>query len=713
MDATYYHLDVSIYRVGESYLLELSHRDSRSQAQIAPVRGSVAFDLAELLELQGNHDDYGEALWRQLFCDEAVAQHFVRVKTAAEASGSFLRISVRVDPSAQELQALRWELLRDPQSHAWLSTSHKILLSRFMASRDFRPVKLRAKDELRVLLVVSAPAPVSLQRLRLAPVDFEGEVGRMRAVLDGMKVDVLGGPQAPVTVDRLLQHLRDGIDIVYLVSHGMFGRRSDTPALILQDDAGEAAVVKGETLAERIAELQRGPRLMVLASCQSAGDGEVTANAQRTTAQATLAGRLADAGVPGVLAMQGFISMDTVATMMPVFFAELLRDGQIDRALAVARGRVRDRTDAWMPALFTRLTSGRLWYTKGFTGGQGKDVWRRLLAPVARGKVVPIIGPRLLEAAYGSSHDTAMRLAGAKHYPMAAYEWDDLPRVTEYISVKESRFNVIQAYRDQLLRDLIEQHRDWLPPEQIPPANPKPKLGKLLSLVGEHLRQRTNDPYGILAELCASVYVTTNFDPLLEWALEAGGKTPQQVRTAWRYKRKPASADALKVEIPSAKAPVVYHAFGAFGPKANDGLVLTENDYFDYLIRSNAAQLMPTEVESALVDNSLLFVGFRLTDWHFRVLFRLMMSLPGREKLRDYCHVAVQLDPDLQTMADVDGAKAYLEEYFGKEANIDIFWGSAEDFLCALRDALAAAGELHADDGSSDDDDDEWGVGGR
>jgi hypothetical protein len=149
--------------------------------------------------------------------------------------------------------------------------------------------------------------------------------------------------------------------------------------------------------------------------------------------------------------------------------------------------------------------------------------------------------------------------------------------------------------------------------------------------------------------------------------------------------------------------------FGAFGPNTDEGLVLTEDDYFDYMITTSAAKLMPPEVESALVDNSLLFLGFRLTDWHFRVLFRLMMSLPGRERLKQYCHVAVQLDPDMQTMADVEGAKVYLAAYFGKEANIDIFWGSSEEFLTALRDELAAADSLmNADDGAPKGDDDEW-----
>lgn len=45
---------------------------------------------------------------------------------------------------------------------------------------------------------------------------------------------------------------------------------------------------------------------------------------------------------------------------MPVFFSELLQDGQIDRAMARARGAVRKRDDAWMPALFLRLRGGRI-----------------------------------------------------------------------------------------------------------------------------------------------------------------------------------------------------------------------------------------------------------------------------------------------------------------------------------------------------------------
>src|SRR5262249_30719040 len=155
-----------------------------------------------------------------------------------------------------------------------------------------------------------------------------------------------------------------------------------------------------------------------------------------------------------------------------------------------------------------------------------------------------------------------------------------LPRVTEYMSVKESRFNVIRAYQDQLLADLIEQHRHWLPPEEIPPVAKKPRLGKLLALVGDRLRENPADPYRILVWLPGPAYVTTNFAQLRKRALRPNQREPQQVLTRWRYQESSRSADDQPITEPTVKAPLVYHVFGAFGQNNDDGLVLTEDDHF-------------------------------------------------------------------------------------------------------------------------------------
>ena len=70
---------------------------------------------------------------------------------------------------------------------------------------------------------------------------------------------------------------------------------------------------------------------------------------------------LAAAGVPAIVAMKGKITMETVEQAMPVFFRERARTGWIDQAMTTARGEVRDRSNAWMLALFSRLTPGRIW----------------------------------------------------------------------------------------------------------------------------------------------------------------------------------------------------------------------------------------------------------------------------------------------------------------------------------------------------------------
>ena len=158
----------------------------------------------------------------------------------------------------------------------------------------------------------------------------------------------------------------------------------------MEDDAGNAARVRGADLVARLKELRQRPQLVILASCQSAGNGDA-ANPNSASALVSLGPRLAGTGIPAVLAMQGSVSTETVARFMPVFFRELLRDGQIDRAMAVARSAVNDRRDFWMPVLFMRLKSGRIWDASG-TGQRTDQPSPALSEPVLRPKRKRVIG---------------------------------------------------------------------------------------------------------------------------------------------------------------------------------------------------------------------------------------------------------------------------------------------------------------------------------
>jgi hypothetical protein len=94
--------------------------------------------------------------------------------------------------------------------------------------------------------------------------------------------------------------------------------------------------------------------------------------------------------------------------------------------------------------------------------------------------------------------------------------------------------------------------------------------------------------------------------------------------------------------------------------------------------------LVPFVVRRALADTALLFLGFRMDDWNFRVLFRSIMSQEGRGRRRRYAHVAVQIDPEEGRILEPERARRYLESYF-QDADISIYWGSAEDFVRELQ----------------------------
>jgi hypothetical protein len=678
---SYPELEVGLRRVSaEAYQVDVRFTDPESQGEVAPASGPAALDPAELLPLQQDPRAYGRALAAQVFADDKVRLLYGRARTAVEATGRFLRLRLLVGPTAPELHGLRWELLADPETGDLLSTSERILFSRFLVSQDWRPVKLRPKVGLSALIAVAAPP--DLDRYGLAAVDCAGEVARARAALGVIRMSVLGQGE-PLTLDRLIARLREGPDILYLVCHGALVR-GQSPWLFLQDEAGNTARVEGAALAERLRELPESLRLVVLASCESGGTAD-------GSTQAALAPRLAEAGVTAVIAMQGKISMETAERAFPVFLSELAKDGQIDRALAVARGAVRERPDAWMPALYLRLKSGRIWYEPGFAGEKGDFAkWKSICRRVRQGRFIPILGPDVGERLAGTSRELAGRLADAEDFPLEEHERTDLAKVTQYLSISQDREYAQSAMLQQLRRQVLERNSDVLDEEMK--GRPLPEV--LDAVIAGRLGSR-RCPYRVLSELPASIYINASPETLVFKSLRAAGREPTLLACDWRPTEQSHPREPRFEGRPSAEKPVVYHVFGVFGHP--DSLVLTEDDFFDYLIATSTYKLIPAAVRGSLTESSLLFLGFPLDSWTFRVLFRLIMTLEGCSDLKQYSHVGVQVDPEEHSLADVERARKYLEGYFSTdrsagrgrgEPRIDIYWGSAADFLKELHTQL-------------------------
>jgi hypothetical protein len=343
-----------------------------------------------------------------------------------------------------------------------------------------------------------------------------------------------------------------------------------------------------------------------------------------------------------------------------------------------------NRPDYWIPALYLRLRGGRIWYDPGFGPGEDFEKWQSIVAHVRDGNFVAIAGLGAREAITGDPHNLARALAKANNFPMAAYQQDDLPQVLQYLSVTQDSDYALSALLGQIREETLRLHAGSLPPEV---ANaPLPKI--LDALMEPRGPDQPKNVYQMLADLPGSVYISATADTLMAKALKQAGKKPQLLCVHWRR-----TGDTIPVEpaydgTPSPDTPVVYQLLGVFSQA--DTLVLTENDYFDFTIATAGYRLLPRVVRSALASSSLLFLGFHLTDWSFRVLFRLIQSLEGGSRRARLSHVAVQVNPDEYSMADVEKARRYLQKYFDREANMGLYWGSAEDFLRQLHTQLAS-----------------------
>lgn len=639
----------------------------------------VQFDFDRLNSLTADDEAYGQFLAQSLFVDEQVRTAFAQALSSTQTLDVPLRMRIFIGPSAPELHGVWWETLRDPQDGSHLVTGEHVLFSRYLSSLDWRPVVLHPQSDLRALLVIANPADVTNWQpdgRPLDPVDVDGEMARARAGLTGIPLTSLASGGS-ATLEGIIAALRDGYDVLYLVCHGAL--IDGEPHLWLEDQAGNVAVVAGDELITRLREMEQRPRLVVLASCQSAGRGE--ARSDDRGALAALGPRLAEAGVPAVLAMQGNVTMQTVAEFMPVFFRELQRDGLIDRAVSVARGVVRERPDWWVPVLFMRLKSGRLWYAPGFAEGhRGLEKWPALLRNIQQGRCTPILGPGLTDYLVGPRRQLAQRWAETYHFPMAAQYRENLPQVAQYLAVNQDPMFLRDELEAYVCREVRARYDLGFPEDQC-----ETSLNELISKVGAELREtHPAEPHRVLAQFPLPLYVTANFGNLLAEALAEVGKSPRVELCRWNelVDMLPSVYDDDPGYRPTAEAPLVYHLFGHL--KEPDSVVLTEDDYFDYLIGvTRDKDLIPGVVRRALADTALLFLGFRMDDWDFRVLFRSLMSQEGRRRRSRYAHVAVQIDPEEGRIQEPERARAYLESYF-QDADINIYWGTVEDFVREL-----------------------------
>ncbi|MBE7550333.1 MAG: SIR2 family protein [Anaerolineales bacterium] len=192
--------------------------------------------------------------------------------------------------------------------------------------------------------------------------------------------------------------------------------------------------------------------------------------------------------------------------------------------------------------------------------------------------------------------------------------------------------------------------------------------------------QGPSDPLLILAELPLPIYLTTSYHGFIEAALKRAGKEPRTEICRW-HKGLEGIPSVFEADYqPSKEAPLVYHLHGL--DAYPESLVLTENDYLEFLVATSqdmgrGTDPIPKRVRQAMADSSLILMGYSLQSLEFKVVFWGLI----RPRPLQHTSVSIQLLPS-------DHERKFLQEYLRREAKFEVYWGDIQEYVQELRQAL-------------------------
>jgi hypothetical protein len=212
------------------------------------------------------------------------------------------------------------------------------------------------------------------------------------------------------------------------------------------------------------------------------------------------------------------------------------------------------------------------------------------------------------------------------------------------------------------------------------------------------------------------LFVTTNFDDVLERALEQANEPfdlvwyVAQGAHMGRFMHQPPTGEAQVIEDPDryvtpfdlTKRSVVLKIHGAIDRASadNDSFVITEDNYIEYLTRTDVRRLIPKPLVAKLRTSSILFLGYSMRDWNLRAIFHRIWheerlgwtSWAIRRPLPDPRADAAGSAEDRE-LARYALLEAELEEGFWNDRGVDIFDVDLAEYTRALRRAAALVSE--------------------
>ena len=287
--------------------------------------------------------------------------------------------------------------------------------------------------------------------------------------------------------------------------------------------------------------------------------------------------------------------------------------------------------------------------------------WNILIKRIYAEKCTPFIGAGACAGTLPLGSDIARNWAKEHSYPL--HDAGDLARVSQFLALKD-------------------------------PIFPKEEIQALFRKVAPPDFTKPDEPHALLADLNLPVYITTNYDSFMYRALKDRQRDPKRELCKWNKIIEDEATSVFGTEEkrtdyrPTPANPLVYHLHGHYDNPQS--LVLTEDDYLNFLVNlsSEAQTVLPPVIRTAMAQTSLLFIGYSLSDWNFRVLFRGLIGSGGSS--HGYPSVAVQLTPTSLVDNSEEGknrAQEYLNNYFAtiQQIKVKVYWGDVKEFTTELR----------------------------
>jgi len=229
------------------------------------------------------------------------------------------------------------------------------------------------------------------------------------------------------------------------------------------------------------------------------------------------------------------------------------------------------------------------------------DAWDDLLSFIEERRVIPIVGPELLEV----QTETGPRLL---------YDW-----LAEKLAAKLG-LDTAGLPAPYTLNDVVSSYV----------AGRGRREEAYVRLRGI-LRDAPFEAPATLRRLAAirdfQLYVSTTFDPLLEQALNAERFAGAASTEVLSYA--PNRVVDLTAGLDELQRPVLYHLFGKVS--ASPTYVISDEDTLEFICALQSEHLTPERLFHELEHNHLLFIGSNFSNW----LARLFLRMAKRHRLSD------------------------------------------------------------------------------